>query len=217
MQSGFRRKVLLEKSLRNIWLVGRTSIEMRKKEKSSRKTLFLTGKYSTHGYADRTALSGGHTQSALSHDLPSLGLRLAQVFGVEHERLANLRTLSLQLTLSVVGGGGLVIVHRHNVHLAPAVVLRPVFRPGVLVVEILKTGRQRFHHLVGSCGENRKGKYNIILCKQRLQWPMGRCTKNDRIGTLPERRGGGVHDDDDDTPSRMRGDRCGRGRRAMKI
>jgi len=85
------------------------------------------------------------------------------VFGVEHEQPASLGAIPLkeELTLSVASGDGCVVVHRHYVYIAPAVVLRPVFRPGVLVVEVLKTGRQRFHHIVGSCGENRKR--NIII------------------------------------------------------
>jgi len=122
------------------------------------------GIFYTHGYADRTTLSRGRPQSALSHNVPFQCFNLAQVFDVEHERrLAGFRAVPLQeeLTLSVVGGDGRVVVDRHDVHVAPAVVLRPVFRSGVLVVEILKTGRQRFHHLVGSCGEKQKTQYYV--------------------------------------------------------
>jgi len=124
-------------------------------------------RFYTHGYADRTALSRGRAQSASSHHVPFHSFSLTQVFGVEHERPASLRPVPLQeeLTLSVTSGDGCIVVHRNYVHVAPAVVLRPVFRSGVLVEEILKTGRQRFRHLVGSCVE--KTENAIIISKQR--------------------------------------------------
>lgn len=134
----------------------------------------------THGHADRTTLSDGRSHRVLLHDLPSRRFRLAQLSDVEQERFATLRPVSLLRPIRV----GLFdddVVHRQNVYLPPAVTARRLFRSGVSVVNILKTGRQHFHHLVGSVyyntndvrGENNKKNVYYINIRPRNEKSVG--------------------------------------------